>query len=527
VSQGCGQVDFAATRESWRRAAGEPRDRSVDTRTGSSSMGGGDDRRLAARDGIWGRGMPFGLSASLEQFRNAEWARAQHAADAKGLSAVSAVGRRRSTGGLGTATTIGRAEFERPATLQRGGPQCSGTAPRIGIPPLWEPDGSLPRPGDFFGWTAFGPVFWEGPELGWWGRIDWFVPPDLPPGGGGGGGGGGDGRGYRLWAGEGPELDPNFVGIDPCRSLDYQILPPYSAIDQTAQDCFDATWGPGLTDWPPQDCDVPCVDPATNPPCLAPTPGTADFARILYPFVEVTDAAAVPNDVILADGSPALDPLEIEDGKDMTSAGMALLALNLDIVTWACCLVQSWSPDLAANGIDLPSEVEAMLSQTASVPTMVFFVHTFGAPSQGATGSAFNADYGALGTYAGGQGPVIPLGHSGWKTAAQLYKTGTPGDQLCIATQMAGTLIHEIVHVAADLVAKHCEDNVPPWPYCCWEEAVMVASAVRWALALRYPCMSTGTFQGVVNNMTCCNMGQSPWFMYTARSGVVPGGLTC
>jgi hypothetical protein len=220
---------------------------------------------------------------------------------------------------------------------------------------------------------------------------------------------------------------------------------------------------------------------------------------------------------------PTSDAAAIAETLELCSAALALLRDNLDLVEWALCLVQSYTPRTGLLNVDrvldqLVDGVLDLVNGTQSVDwpgveggglvpaqpwsvTVVSFIADGGVQQDPAPDDClFAADgvtkvdsgspmwsvsYDVPQVSDGSIGVVVAAEHNwtvAWRAA---YYGASPEDRMCAVAGVAGNLFHELVHVWGKVTnggkrygAWHGDE--------CWDEARMAASALRWALAQRY-----------------------------------------
>lgn len=324
---------------------------------------------------------------------------------------------------------------------------------------------------------------------------------------------------------------PELVDLD-CEALGLPRLAPPDpdAVAEMTKGCFGfvpAVSGfhievpVGGYEWPATDCDAPCLHPSCEPP----DEDAIEDALAQCPVVEVPDGFGLEGDVHLSDATCGLSQDDVDAGVDLIGAGVALLVENEDIVSWLTCLLEAWSPDL--ESIDLTGCVLALLNGNGAWPPMHVYVFCL-FDDAGKTGAAYNLAASNPGPD-GWQGPIIPLGHNHWRDAATTFRDGSDEEKLCAAADMAAVLLHEMVHVCGGTsptvdnplgATDHkleCDNqglDREAVPTCCWDECRMIQRSLWWALAQRYPCLTSVA--------DCCDWSEPENFMYSADGGV-PG----
>jgi hypothetical protein len=180
-------------------------------------------------------------------------------------------------------------------------------------------------------------------------------------------------------------------------------------------------------------------------------------------------------------------------------AAVRLLLDNLDIALWATCLVQSWTPELGRFQLVDCLSVVLTPGTGGFLPLTVTYVDVPVSGNPNATMWAFV--YGANSAADGSVGLIIPIGSATWQGQVGSY-IGGGDDATCAAIQVAGTILHELIHVCADEVVNPYYVSPFPWTNLdgalheassvtspCWDEPRMVATMFYWAMARRYACI--------------------------------------
>lgn len=295
--------------------------------------------------------------------------------------------------------------------------------------------------------------------------------------------------------------------LRPCHVFGATIpLPSFQDVDIVTQICFALEYGD--TGWPDTDCCPPALnltvtcDPPTLAECL-----TMSLRVPEHDFDSTVDVTAT---------SPA------QYDRQIFGAGMAVLIENIDIARWAICLAQSWSSEVPAvalpSGLSLLDRINEILTvgSDGSFPMNVTYV----------TDSADGANMWAYCDWqvpSDGVGVIISISDQWWIDRVVRWRHG--GDSaFCAATQIAATILHELVHIAGDVAYDKCQLEQPttlhePTPsprqtcpdtvlYPCWDEARMVETIFIWAMAKRFPCL------GATPEGTC--MPEDRFFAYSA-----------
>ena len=219
-------------------------------------------------------------------------------------------------------------------------------------------------------------------------------------------------------------------------------------------------------------------------------------------------------------------------------SALTLIAQNFDIVRWAACHVETWSPEIKGSSEISPLGLQDALAELLfnygrSPQLAVMFVDIADAakPQGGPTAWAIvsgdeNKERNLPVTL------VIPLNHVLWQELRADYAVGGV-TALCAVARLAQILLHEMVHVVGD---NYDEDGVNKWtgygesspwsgksyphvePYgypgtlhddnvlndlpdavhriyehlfvnTCWDEPRMVASMFVWGIHHRYSCL--------------------------------------
>lgn len=296
---------------------------------------------------------------------------------------------------------------------------------------------------------------------------------------------------------------PNFGAVrDDCPEALLPLeLPDFMSVDVATMICFFGE-GYGLQ-WPQTDCCPP--DMAKRPDCVAPTYQEAWDAHWLIPNMQNRYADEIPD---AAQEPTPLDQL-------LFGAALRMLLDNLDIARWATCLVQSWSPELGRFA--LLDCVTGLLTadSTGIFPLTVTYVDV---PVTGNTSATMWAFTRLEPASDGSVGLIIPIGSTTWTDQVAAY-VGGGDDGTCAAIQVAGTILHELIHVCADGVVNPHYVNPFPWTgeagalhedrtvkSPCWDESRMVATIFFWAMARRYGCVrAVGTIGSPAYSETECS----------------------
>ena len=291
---------------------------------------------------------------------------------------------------------------------------------------------------------------------------------------------------------ERPSLaDVPFEPLSPqgdCDRRSLRAIWPPEMVDSATRRCF--AWEYGKADWPVTDCCPP--DNMRTRPCTPPskTEAEAMFARLI-------------------DGSgwnPALADHATPSRADEQLLGAALVILfaNFDLAVWAACLVKAWSPEMF--GVNLVPSLERLMTLDGSglLPFGVTWVTSLGLASMAAfTRSIPEEERERLGL-------VVPIEPDWWTEKSARFAGTDSEDAFCAALQVAGTVLHELIHIIGDdrgavsagppvigilfgtvtneRGANH-EDKSLANP--CWDEPRMVATIFRWAVSQRYPCLAS------------------------------------
>lgn len=339
----------------------------------------------------------------------------------------------------------------------------------------------FPEVGDFWGIAPDGSwVFWEGPEIGWWDLVPGPWGPDVLDIPGPGPGGGDDTPDPGL---------PTLVLSD-CPPLPFAprfTKPDLTSLNSSTQDCFE---DPPFHDY--------CTDPCCPPPVNAQSCTLPSFVDVLQAGTLITVRPVGPDfpfSFTPAAGVPTPDDLAL------LGSALALLQANIDIVEWIVCMVEWYSPDFDYY---LSACVPDFLD--GSRPLHFTFVGTMG----GGTAGAFTEDAPASD---GSVGIIIEATGGYWNDLLTSFVSGG-ADAFCAVVAAATMLLHEMVHICGDdgcssnggdgaCHLSDCTDATPE----CWDEARMIDSAFQWAMAQRYPCVTTS------GRACCANMGLTTNFM--------------
>lgn len=206
-------------------------------------------------------------------------------------------------------------------------------------------------------------------------------------------------------------------------------------------------------------------------------------------------------------------------------SAVAVLLDNADLALWAACRAVAWAPEGEDSGpyqsrfpsVDLGGSLLECLERflTGINPWSVYLISGFGPyddPScdvTGATGMATEAfrATGGLGPD-GRPGVVLPLDQQHLIKLLDTYVHGRCEEALCALVDLAGNILHELVHNCERDTNPDCtpEDVAPE--FCCWQEQRMIGSMWEWAMAQRYPSLAStdGCHAGNI-----CRFANSGW----------------
>lgn len=289
----------------------------------------------------------------------------------------------------------------------------------------------------------------------------------------------------------------------------YFSLPAITATNFSTQWCFAYEFG--VLAWPETGCCPPPINATTD--CEPPT-----VLEWLTMFLRVpVDGNSHADELIENDAASPASPSSSD--YELFSAGFAVLIKNLDIVRWVTCLTQEWSPELAS--LDIVNRLDALLTagSDGTFPLTVTYVgaalNDDGTPN-GATMWAFT-DYRPAND--GTVGLIVPVGHSVWRDQVSIWDAGG-ADAFCAAVQVAGSILHELIHICGDVASVgDCQAepllNQPGAlhdcnPQGCWDESRMIGTMFLWAMAQRYSCLDG------IDGCQC--MSQDEYFAYSVSS---------
>ena len=295
--------------------------------------------------------------------------------------------------------------------------------------------------------------------------------------------------------GPGADIGAQPIQDEPCPYTLWPItLPPFRELDGPTRVCFSGTSPTGggawpTLDWPKTDC---CpVDNTIKGDCEAPSETDAYIGSMIVPDLD---------NAHWNDGNSNAAGEGFPDWTDrvLFGAGVRVLLANRDIANWATCLVGQWSPEVVGGALDRCIQKLTTPTSTGHLPLHVSWATVPGDGNLNASMWAFTrhlpADDGTLGW-------IVPLESNTW--AGWRNKWGEGGiDAFCAAVEVAGTLLHELIHICADhhdtgyespykwenaRGAYHEKKAAVPEP--CWDEPRMVATTFWWAMVQRYPCL--------------------------------------
>lgn len=213
----------------------------------------------------------------------------------------------------------------------------------------------------------------------------------------------------------------------------------------------------------------------------------------------------------------------------LLGAALSILLDNRDIVRWATCLVESWSPEMA--GLDLVEGVLALLTRDSNgiLPMSVTFIDR---PPTGNTSATMYAFTNQSPNSDGLFGLIIPLESNIWGHQSSEYEAGQ-NTAFCAAVQVAATLLHELIHIVGDGFrtsnytspfswtnfegANHeveqadSTSTVTGTDFPCWDEPRMTSTMFLWALSQRFPCLT--------DSSVCQNMSDNRYLAYSTSTG--------
>ena len=136
-------------------------------------------------------------------------------------------------------------------------------------------------------------------------------------------------------------------------------------------------------------------------------------------------------------------------------------------------------------------------------------------------------------------GIIVTIDNIGWRAMIHNWKIGGTS-ALCAAIKTASLFLHELIHALGDFYKNNTtsnydrlltsmgfeestgtvhEDNQDPSPsVACWDEARMIASIFRWAMAKRYPCLDT---------VHCCDSFENDRFFAYSKNDQFQANTSC
>jgi hypothetical protein len=285
------------------------------------------------------------------------------------------------------------------------------------------------------------------------------------------------------------------------------VPPAFADAAPETQQCFQDVYGPGLTDWPPTECGLPCIEvrsdcePVPSEEAMAAAESipivalseeqlqkAGKFGRIDYSCIGYDKYGNTTFDARNRDWVPLYRDPTVEETA-FVKAALALLLDNIGVVEWALCQAHSWSPNFP-DPAEVDSQVRCVTEFLTNGGYAVYLIDHFpescedGGP--GALGSATN-DFSMGGGFGDipNPGPVMPIAASYWVEARNAYEAGG-ANGLCALIQLASSLLHETVHVCQkDTIASgECTGSD-----CCWEEQRMAQTMFQEAMSQPYPCL--------------------------------------
>ncbi len=283
--------------------------------------------------------------------------------------------------------------------------------------------------------------------------------------------------------------------------------PPFSDVSSVTRGCFASTYGP-LDDWPHRTpggqwlaCPATCVN--QDDTCPLPTDADRDAVWSTVWVIPLGEAQ------LAAMGVSHLDGIDVIGADELayTLSAISLLLNNQDLIEWACCMVQGWSPEPENPlfGTSLCDCLDRALNQDRM---SVYLIADFQDASVTATGFATNLFPGGVGPD-GRRGPVVNIRDAFWQQRIDAWLTADDGEALFELLNLATVLLHEMVHMCAIDSNPDCTPReLPAGEQCCWEEQRMIGSLFDWAMAQRYPCLQTALNCHAANP---CLFANSAW----------------
>jgi hypothetical protein len=255
-------------------------------------------------------------------------------------------------------------------------------------------------------------------------------------------------------------------------------IPRFTGQIQHTQDCFLAQ---GFTDWPPADCESPCL--FEDPSCSLPSQSAIDAASARLKFVRVTGLG----EPVRRRWSESVAEVEV------FATALAFLVENIDLVRGAICLTDAWVADVPANWED-------------EVVNRILYRQPFriGVICKGFGGSAGSlTDNQTADNHRRLRCPVFPMDDKLVTGVVDSWTTGDDAARLCAVAMLAITIAHELVHSSGDLVPDAGTTHQPPVDDvpACSDEPRMVDSILQYTLRQRYPC---------IDDAPCCTYGSPP-----------------
>lgn len=177
-------------------------------------------------------------------------------------------------------------------------------------------------------------------------------------------------------------------------------------------------------------------------------------------------------DLVVDDNLEPLDP----DVHELIEAAWAILLANIDLAEWVACLFTGLEAFSSFGNESLAKCLrDRVLGQGA----------WFGAG--GNVTIKLQDKVGSFLTWWTPFGGIIHIRtrSSTWQNKyVALYKNGDEKEKFCIAADLAGTLLHELVHTCLAGYSAASDES------CECEISYLIENAFRWALGQRYTCLA-------------------------------------
>jgi len=312
----------------------------------------------------------------------------------------------------------------------------------------------------------------------------------------------------------------------------FMETPAFTDVAPATQACFTVHYG--HEDWPSAPCCPPALKEATE--CSIPT---------LWDVLDVLFHLPTREYEPIDDSDKTVSATATLDDEALLAAGIQVLMDNLDIVTWAACLVQSWSPEIW--GLDLVGGLTDLLTRKDD-GGFKFSKSWVESADNGAGMWAKTYD---IPFSDGGVGLNIPIAAGTIWSGIRLGWDAGGEDAFCATFQVAAEVLHEMVHIVGDghdsgvesaaVIFYELDLKGPPdlpgvshevgAKAPCWDECRMVATMFLWAMSQRFPCLVPSVLNlhdpEAESLSKCSGMSNAKYFAYSQSTLAQLCGATC